>query len=542
MKENSNPLIKYFPAIVRLINQHPNIQMIDAPKGFPREKIYREQISAVSDIKIYDDILLSSHTGSGKTAVYLSATYPNIPSLIISPRKFLQKQISEYRDDIVVFGRSEYPCRFETNAADAPCRGKKEIFLINECPVKMFTTFNEITGKEERHPYPCPDCEYLCAIKAGLGAIRDGRTVITNFANYYPYLESAKVIIIDEADLFFASVSSARKMKHIDFQESTTKATIEKELAAAKKEYEIVSQTKAGNRNDSRVVSRRIDKAKNHYLGLKGLLDNADLCFQYTRFDRNKGKDAIYVEIRPDKLSLLKERMFPTTTKDGLSRKVIIVTATPGNFTAQKVISYSVFMRTAVFYSPVALMTTSNTNKHPEVFEQCASFIHDTHEGFKRLMKENGKKTVVHCGSLAYAKTMETYLGRANCDLHTTGKLMQIIEKFRTSEAEYLLVTAAEYGGDFDYCSHQYILKVPYASLDERLQCLQTEMGSKEFGDWYSLNALYRLVQESGRVGRGAGGTGMTFILDRKFAELYGRYRDRMPPAFNESIKRSETI
>lgn len=515
--------------------------MVDAPPGFPFEWAYPGQVTAVKDIREFDNVLLSSATGSGKTAVFLSATFGGKPALVVEPRKFLQQQVGDYRKDYVIFGRSGYPCHFEDTAADAPCRGKKESYSLGDDIVKCFRVFDEKTGREALIRYPCPEgCPYMSAVKGALETIKRGGTVIANFGNFWPYLKDAEVVIIDEADLFFTSISSGKRLRHISNLYPTTEETIAKEIQGAKADYDALMKVRPHGKDEGRSVSRRIDKSKNHYLMMQGLLANADICFQYKQYDKSSNKNNFYVEIRPDKVNILKDRMFPSVMENGKKRKVVIATATPGNFVADKVISYSVFMRTAFFYAPVALMTASNMAKHPEVMEMCANFIRTTHEGFKKL--DGGKKTLVHCGSLAYARMLGDLLGTRNCDIHTTGKLMEIIEGFKTSEQEYLLVTAAEYGANIDYASHQYVLKVPYASFNERLQCLQSEMGQVKFDEWYSLDAMYRVVQQSGRVGRGAGGTGFTFMLDRKYGELYGRYGQKMPVAFNELVQRGGTL
>jgi hypothetical protein len=538
----NNPLFKFLPVITKILNSAGDLTKVDAPRGFPYPLAYPGQVLAVKEIREYDDVLLSSPTGSGKTAVYLSADYPDKSMLIIAPRKYLQLQTAGYRHDCVIFGRTEYPCQFEDNAADAPCRGKKETYSIGDRAVKMFTVFNEKTGKEDRIPYPCPGCAYLDAVSNAVGTIRSGGTVVANFGNYFPYLDHADVIVLDEADLFFASVSSGHKLRHVGQTRPTVKETLEAELITAKHAHEVLMNTTPERREEGRVMSRRIDKSKNHLYAIKSLLESHDLCFQYTQHDPRTGKLNVYVEIRPDKLNALKERLFPRKNKDGKTRKIIIATATPGNFTAEKVITYSLFMRTAVFYAPVALMTATWTSKHPEAFSQCADFIHDTHEGFKKLLGDEGKKTIVHCGSLANAMRMGDLLGKGNCDIHTSGKLMEIVENFRTTPAEYLLVTAAEYGASIDYASHQFMLKVPFAALDEKMQAFQEQIGEKAFSEWYSQDAMSRLVQGCGRIGRGVGGIGFSFILDRKFAEMYGKFHKKLPQSFLDAVKRGETI
>lgn len=525
---------KYIPKIAMICASEGDLTMVAAPPEFPFKTAYPGQIHAIEEIRKHDEILLASSTGTGKTAVYLSATVGE-PSLIIEPRKFLQQQVAKYRNDCVVFGRGAYPCIFTDSALDAPCRGKRE---KNEDGTEIFRVFDKSTGIESEHPYPCPSCDYLNAVIRARQCISSSRTVICNFGNFWPYLNDAKVIIIDEADLFFSSVSSGKTLKYIDEFRDTTKETLSIEADLAKKDYDRLSVIKPANSDESKHRSKALDKAKNHYLTIRGFLANSDLCFQYKKDER------LYVEIRPDQINELKKRIFQKKTEDGEKRKIIVVTATPGELSIENVVRYDIFMRTAVFYTPVGLMTAKNISVHPELLVDCAEFIREIHEGFKRMFGESSKKTIIHCGNLGtHAAAMERCLGFENCTTHRSGKLMESIEEFKQERrSEYLLVCAAEHGADFTDINHQFILKVPFASLDPRLQAYKKEVGPDKFNTFYNMDAMSRLVQEHGRIGRGAGSTGFTFILDKKFAELYGRYHNRLPQSFISAVERGGTL
>ena len=121
--------------------------------------------------------------------------------------------------------------------------------------------------------------------------------------------------------------------------------------------------------------------------------------------------------------------------------------------------------------------------------------------------------------------------------LHEQGRLKQTIEKFLEGDAQFLLIVSGEYGLDFKDIDLQFVLKVPYAAMDERLKALEKEIGKPAFKEWYSLDAMNRLVQQCGRVGRGANDFGVTFILDSKFLNLYDRYQDQLPEWFKERVE-----
>ena len=79
-------------------------------------------------------------------------------------------------------------------------------------------------------------------------------------------------------------------------------------------------------------------------------------------------------------------------------------------------------------------------------------------------------------------------------------------------------------------------MKVPFAAMDECLRALEKSIGKKSFREWYAMDAMNRLVQESGRVGRGMNSFGCTFVLDSKFLTLYQKYKDKLPEWFVERL------
>ena len=162
--------------VTSLHGRKSSIEYVDAPEGFPYEKAYKEQDIAIKKIKDNKSVVLSSHTGSGKSAVFLTATR-NESTVVIEPRKFLQKQIAEYFGDVILYGRSEYKCGYAHNADMAPCLKKldcDETFFKDycvehathpkACAVKKCKVF-QIRDKPEIvfHKYPCNGCPFIDA-------------------------------------------------------------------------------------------------------------------------------------------------------------------------------------------------------------------------------------------------------------------------------------------------------------------------------------------------------------------------------------------
>jgi Rad3-related DNA helicase len=147
-------------------------------------------------------------------------------------------------------------------------------------------------------------------------------------------------------------------------------------------------------------------------------------------------------------------------------------------------------------------------------------------------------KVVVHCGNIGtHATSIYKVLGEQDCVLHESGKLAETIEKYLKSGKKYLLVAAAEHGGDFGWCKLQFILKFPYPSLDERMRTLERSMGP-EFKAYYEGEARTRVIQMAGRNVRGFDDFGITVCLDSKVQEDYFKNMNKYPLWFQERVDR----
>ena len=205
-----------------------------------------------------------------------------------------------------------------------------------------------------------------------------------------------------------------------------------------------------------------------------------------------------------------------------------------------KTIEYSVSMRTTIYYTPIGLMTSRNifTLHNEHLLKEAAQFISNLYLVHKNMF--GSEKAVIHCGNLGrHGLIMNDHLQQEGYTtiLHESGKLKQTLERFLSTDTQFLLVVSAEYGFDFKNISLQYVLKVPFAAMDERLRALERSIGKAKFNEWYTMDAINRLIQAAGRVGRGMGSFGTTFILDAKFKEIHNKYNRQFPSWFKERLK-----
>jgi hypothetical protein len=359
--------------------------------------------------------------------------------------------------------------------------------------------------------FPCKQCKYLSAQGEAQRTLKAGGIVICNFGNFFNLLKHAKLVVIDEADLFFREISKPTPLRFS--QPKFHRDNSIPDLLRRERE----GLTKALSTSPASETYR----IQNALYTVQFLEEYADLCFKYQR------KDRIYVEVSPANVSILKDKLF----KD---KQVIIVSATLGDFNIPS-FSYSIWQRRGIFYTPVGKMTSRELQAKPFMMDRAAEAIETISAIAEGTFDTH--KFPVHCGNLTtHAPRLMELLGEDVCTIHTKGNLMRTIDKFVENDTRYLLIAGADYGGDFTWAKIQFILKFPYANLDERMRTLERTMGKEAFDEYYVGEAISRVVQQCGRVCRGFGDFGASIILDAKFYEVYRMNKDRFPGWFRESF------
>lgn len=513
-----------FDSIASLEASHQEPDLQPAPAGFPFPTIYQGQQQILDKIGKNQSFCLTSHTGFGKSPVFLSVIR-NEPAIVIEPRKFLQTQIAKYYDDFVLFGRSGYYCPLAVRSYDgsktaamAPCLLKEDCSgtsFRNDCDLAKK---GHCTDKCKVFPdagfsyriYPCEKCDYNNAVKEAQNVVRSGGCVVCNFGNFWNLLKAAKTVVIDEADLFFREISAPMKLKYSNPKKHPNddiKTLLNREVTDLQKAAKEMSP------------SLRY-KAQNLLYSAQFLLAHSDLCFQYQR------KDSYYIEIDPRNVNILCQKLFE-------GKRVIIVSATPGAFDIPAY-SAQIHQRCGIYFAPVGNLTSRSLKANPYLMSTAAKAIAEI-STYMELVYD-ADRVVVHCGNIGtHATGLYKILGEQDAVLHESGRLAETIEKYLKSGKKYLLVAAAEYGGDFGWCKLQFILKFPYPNLDERMRTLERAMGP-EFKPYYEGEARTRVIQMAGRNVRGFDDFGITVCLDSKVKEDYEKHWGMYPDWFRSRV------
>ena len=290
---------------------------LPAYSSFPFDSAYEGQNEAIKTVMEEDKSLLCSHTGSGKSSVFLTAAHElELPTLVIEPRKFLQVQLGAYFNDFVLFGKSEYNCFYADSAAHAPCakthtKDKQKYFFVR----------NQYTGETDEKTYPCKGCEYFHARIEARKRLTDNGILIVNMGNFWIWRDAAKFIIVDEADEFFRGISSGIGLYDVtteDINETDKDMTIisllEKERKATEHKIEHIKEKEIIEIRDA----KKLNALKNHLEKISFFQMNVEECFYYTK----KTTKQVYVELRPDKTIVLIDKLFSDV-------KLCLVSATP---------------------------------------------------------------------------------------------------------------------------------------------------------------------------------------------------------------------
>lgn len=517
---------------IDIANTEVEIETEDVPEdiSWHFDSMWKGQKDAVYNLSKTDKpIWLCSPTGSGKSPIIVSVAENknnnggSMGSLIVVPRKSLQDQFRGY-GVFTVFGKANYRCNLYhdefVSASEAPCIGRTSSGIF--CPIIEDWCVSS-SDCPEGGCY-CYECNYKVSRDQAKRLLRDKKTVCCNAWNFFMFLRYCDNVLIDEADLVFDALCSAKKLKHVDlkYKDDSIHDLIIRELMGLQEEMSKINKklSSAKKSNEVRENAKKKYALEQREAALSFLNESRNSCFKYVE------DDYIHIEVKPMDIDVLLRQYF----KD---KSLVLISATPfvGEF---EEISYEIPHRSAIFYRPTGNMSVTNVNKNPLMIDKAVDEISEIYDRY--VENELTQKAVIHCGRLQWAESVGQKLRDKGykVDIHQQGEQRTAVDTFRINDSQFICLVAAEYGIDFseDEIRLQFILKVPYAPRTERVRALEREQGYKS---WYKLDAIQKLVQASGRVARGTKHS-TTFILDNKFRELYKQFNDVLPTWFKERL------
>jgi len=478
---------------------------------------------AIREILENERTMLTSPTGTGKTAVYLTAAVEmDLKTVVISPRNGLQEEVSKYESGIGkriihLFGRAK-ECPYKDERGNAPCsakfkRGKDWFVKIND----------------EIQKYPCVECPYDIRKNEILRLFEARECIpVLNQGNFWLLRRDAEFVIIDEADETLRAITDAVSVLG-ECNSDDPLEVLEWMLEVTQEEIEVLEKKLETERNEDtlQILNKKLDARQNRLRKIAFFRS-----YPPEKLITYRRKKTTCVEIVDDHASLV-DRLFP-------SSRICIVTATPQEVRGFKEVNFTFPFRARVIYAPIGNLSNRNVwvQKHDDLLEKAVDVIMKTYDYTVKLT--GMKKAPIHCGNLSrHGRRVYDLLisnGR-NAILMEEGRQRDFVNKFVNENYDFLCAVSIEYGYDWGFSPIQYILKVPYADLgDPRIQAIKRMFGKQKFNDWYNWDALSRVIQAAGRNARSPTDFGITVILDSKFGDLYRKYEEKIPKWFKERI------
>jgi len=481
---------------------------------YPFEKAWKGHNQAIKILINSDKCILTSPTGTGKTSVYLTALAEiGHGSIVIAPRNGLQLQVVETGKKMglmitYLFDRSKH-----CNKEGVPCKRKYK---------KKGRWFFKYNGKEME--YPCDDCPYEHRKRLVKDVLRRGGVAVLNQGNFWGFLNLADFIIVDEADETLRAIQEAVAYPE-PIHSDDPKEVLSEIFDKLRKDKEKVEKLLENERNDFKLQN------------LNNLLNKIERKIRKTEFFLSLDPNELIVYRRGKKtyVEWFREDVY---VADRLFNRYCLVTATPSSSNVKKV-HFELPFRAKVIYYPIGNLSERNVFRrgNKDLLEKAVEFIVETYDYIVKLT--GMKKAPIHTGNLGkHGKMVYDLLienGRSAI-LMEEGKQLKAIQEFLNSDVDFLCAVAIEYGYDWGFSPVQYVLKVPYAYYgDPRIMAIKKLLRDK-FDEWYSWDAMSRLIQACGRNARNPNDFGITFILDSHFGLLYEKFKHKLPEWFKSRL------
>lgn len=476
-------------------------------------KAQLDLLSKLSQSKARIKILVAP-TGVGKTHVFLAyARLKGLKTVIVEPQRGMQSQLRTKYDVPLIYGMEHYTCAVERVPADeSTCR---------------------IMGRDS----PCTvGCKWHDAKEEFKRSINSYEPVACNPGNFQQWLSRTRIAIVDEYHQVFSQLTE-RKVIPSDKDQSTASEWLAEELAAAENTIETLYVEMNKLRFKGEIIPRDMFKeysnAQFNATWMEFYLDNYDHSLIYSTGDTK------YIKLDREATVKWFVQKYP-------EKEIILVSATPLKLKGVEdveVIKTDIPVTTKVnapvIYYPINNLSSQNVKNNPDYLREAADVI----LFFYRHFKEGSytRKIIIHSGNTTtHAIPVADRLEAAGLKvmLHRKGKLEETITSFINENYDVLIVASADAGYDFygDTFGLQFILKVPYPTLNGEWDAMEERFGIQYRWDMYAQATIDQMVQASGRICRGSDDLGITIILDNKFQAIYNRYPQFFPDSFKERL------
>ena len=148
-------------------------------------------------------------------------------------------------------------------------------------------------------------------------------------------------------------------------------------------------------------------------------------------------------------------------------------------------------------------------------------------------------KGIIHAVSYSLANKIKDGVKSDRIITHNGQDRMEVLNKFIASPDCLVLLSPSMERGvslDGDKARFQIIAKMPFLSLANKVTAGRVYGGGPIGKQWYVQDALGTVLQMCGRIVRGAGDYGETYILDQQFQRIYTQFPLSMPKYWRDAV------
>ncbi|KKN98621.1 hypothetical protein LCGC14_0147330 [marine sediment metagenome] len=553
---------------------------------FTQEDAIKRVTQALND---YDDVILESPTGSGKSVIamvfakYISDTLEG-NSFLLTPRKELQDQYSEsFSDNVFVFkGAANYPCHLGISSGipDADCgptaQCAKGGFGGRNYGCCIGTPLAEVDFPLGPVPLNTQDldsekvyCNYLYNRHLAL----QSEILVMNFAlflshvNYTGIFHKRSLLVLDEAHrceewlVSFAGVKLnedrlKRLVPDLDIQSLSQyieavadddplgsafmKDWLGSELLKIRKIAEIMEKT-GGRPSDI------------HYL-LSDVIPGLSL--MNSSLDHTKWVgDRVEIISKGFKNKIVSYNFSPVFV-DKFAKYMLLNKAPKRLFMSATILDSRAFSKSLGIeeHAFVRIASEFPAENRPFIISNTIgslAYPKRTDEKMAKVTKEicdivehhSDCKGIIHTQSYKATNIISNALKensttRDRVITHLSGaRRLNMFKEYTEREDNPVFITPSFTEGvdlKFDLARFQIMVFVPYASISDKRVKVRIGLGG---WPWYNWLTALSIMQTYGRIVRDVEDTGVTYALDERFTDFISRHNSLFPDWFTEAVE-----
>lgn len=502
-------------------------------------------------------VILEAPVGSGKSAiaVTLARAQGEAGAHVITPRKGLQDQYyDDFSDHLVLMkGRNAYPCTIEStpgqykkivkmilegriaqpsrgdeNCAEAPCRDNAQIYKDcteeRDCPyvVAMTLAQNQPLVIHNMHSFIFQSSFGKKFEKRGLLIVDEAHEIESTIRGFITKSIYLPVVVKEEDRAGLKTWEDWQKF-FLDDQFVPKETSRDAQAKAADKHYQsekdkYLTKVASINLNDQLAKGFSVEVT---YSTRPGTNLPMGTTFEFIPVNVGSAVQSMLLDYG-DKVLLMSGTIY---NKELYCRNLGI---NPENACFIRIGSSFPRDNRPIYCMPKYQVNTSHANWN-ENFAEMVEKIQSISKIFHDV------KGLIHAPSYMAAEQLRNALNDPRYVTHMPSDFQEKLQGFYADPGNSIFISpVCQQGVDFkeDRARFQIILRVPY--LNTSSQFVKDKMET-DF-QWYNYQSLVVFGQQIGRVNRGPGDYGATFLLDERFTRYLSKNNKMLPLWVKEAI------